>query len=92
MAPILDPRSSGSGGRILSIPIRRMAIIACPPSVAGVFAAHDGREVPLRMTLSVIGNGYVANWLQSHIRLGDDLQNLWYNHLYLVGAVRPKRR
>jgi len=27
-----------------------------------------------------------AFWLQSHVRLGDDLQNLWYNHLYLVGS------
>jgi len=25
-------------------------------------------------------------WLRSYIKLGDDVQNYWYNHLYMVGS------
>jgi hypothetical protein len=25
-------------------------------------------------------------WLQSYLKLGDDLQNTWYHHLYMVGS------
>ena len=25
-------------------------------------------------------------WLRSYIKLGDDIQNYWYNHLYMVGS------
>jgi len=28
-----------------------------------------------------------AFWLRSYIRLGDDIQRYWYNHLYLVGSA-----
>lgn len=26
-------------------------------------------------------------WLRSYIRLGDDIQRYWYNHLYLIGSA-----
>ncbi len=26
-------------------------------------------------------------WLQSYIKLGDDIQEYWYNHLYLIGSA-----
>ncbi len=28
-----------------------------------------------------------AFWLRSYIRLGDDIQRYWYNHLYLIGSA-----
>jgi alpha-L-fucosidase 2 len=45
------------------------------------------------MTKAGIADLYVQNkawwkdfWLQSYIELGDELQQYWYNHLYLIGA------
>lgn len=26
-------------------------------------------------------------WLQSYVKLGDDIQEYWYNHLYLIGSA-----
>lgn len=31
-------------------------------------------------------------WLRSYIRLGDDVQRYWYNHLYLIGSAARSGR
>lgn len=49
-------------------------------------AVRDMNEAGIARIASENRAWWKAFWLRSYIRLGDDLQNYWYNHLYLVGS------
>jgi hypothetical protein len=49
-------------------------------------AVRDMDEAGIARMAAANRAWWKAFWLRSYIRLGDELQKYWYNHLYLVGS------
>lgn len=77
-----------AGGRVVRILIEAEHTKNAPSPLAAVKGAVSRRTATdLARLLEANRAWWRRFWLRSYIRLGDDLQRYWYNHLYLVGSA-----
>ena len=77
-----------AGGSAVRILVQAEHTKNCPSPLAAVQTGVGRRTASDLEALSRKNRAWWRRfWLRSYIRLGDDLQRTWYNHLFLIGSA-----
>ena len=77
-----------AGGGVIHLVVQAEHTKDAPSPLVAVKAALRRSTAASVADLSASNKAWWRRfWLRSYIRLGDDVQRYWYNHLYLVGSA-----